>query len=218
MESVAQFKMTTSARKTIPGGLLIAFEGIDGSGKTTMARRTAAALKAEGYQAQYLCEPTDGPYGRQLRALFTAPGPRDVQREFELFLKDRREDVAKNIQPLLDAGGIVCIDRYYISSMVYQGALGLSMDEIRKANEEFAPVPHAILHFSLPVDVALERIRASRSEGANNFEEENNLRTVAGLFDQLDFPQLITIDAVAAEEAVFQQIRAALTPLVKELA
>lgn len=209
--------MTISAAKTVPGGLLIAFEGIDGSGKTTMARRSADALCAAGYHAKYLCEPTDGPHGRELRAMFTAPGPRDARREFELFLKDRQEDVANNIRPLMDAGGIVCIDRYYISSMVYQGALGIDMEEIRQANEAFAPVPDVILHFSLPVDVALERIRSNRRDGANNFEAEENLRRVSELFEQLDFRQLVSIDASGDEACVFDQVWSILSAHVKGL-
>src|SRR5690606_18005812 len=124
-----------------PGGRLIAFEGIDGSGKTTMARRIAATLSEAGYNAIYLCEPTNGPYGRQLRELFVSPAPRDPAKEFELFLKDRQEDVHQNIQPVLDAGGIVCIDRYYISSMAYQGALGIDPAVIQRENEAFAPAP-----------------------------------------------------------------------------
>src|SRR5690606_35569687 len=109
------------------------FEGIDGSGKTTTARRIAETLSAAGYHAKYLREPTDGPHGRKLRELMTQPGERDVQEEFRLFLLDRREDVDQHIDPLLQAGGIVCIDRYYISSMAYQGALGLDPAHIRQA-------------------------------------------------------------------------------------
>lgn len=204
---------TTSHNKS--DGLLIAFEGIDGSGKTTMANRIVTHLNSKGHKAHYLREPTDGPYGRQLRQMMTRPGPRDPQQEFELFIKDRREDVQNNIVPLLKAGATVCIDRYYISSMAYQGALGLDIDKIQKANEEFAPRPDLILYFDIPVQTALERIQKSRQEGANTFEQENNLKRVAEIFRTFQFPQLHTINAAQPPDAVFQEILKLIEPHVK---
>lgn len=201
--------------RSIPNGLLIAFEGIDGSGKTTTANRVADSLSADGYHAIYLREPTDGPHGRKLRELMVQPGQRNVDEEFNLFLLDRREDVERNISPVMKAGGIVCIDRYYISSMAYQGALGLDPMQIRQANEAFAPVPNLILHFNLPVETALGRIQASRAEGANTFEREDNLRRVAEIFDSMDFPQLVQIDASQHPDAVFEQVMKTIAPFVK---
>ncbi len=191
--------------RVIPGGLLIAFEGIDGSGKTTMARRTALMLQQQGYNAVYLCEPTDGPHGRELRKIMKSPNLRDPQREFELFLLDRQKDVHDNIQPVLNAGGVVCIDRYYVSSMAYQGALGLDPAAIRRENEKFAPVPHLILWYSLPVAAALKRILASRVGGANQFEKQDYLELVNQEFHRMDFPQMIKLDSMQDQDAVFQE-------------
>lgn len=199
----------------IPHGLLIAFEGIDGSGKTTMANRIVEHLSSEGYKAHYLREPTDGPHGRQLRQIMTQPGSRDPHTEFDLFIKDRREDVENNIKPLLKSGAIVCIDRYYISSMAYQGALGLDVEMIQKANEEFAPRPDLILYFDIPVQTALERIQNSRQQGANTFEQEDNLKRVAEIFRTMQFPELITINAAQPPATVFQEILDLIMPRVK---
>lgn len=187
----------------IPGGLLIAFEGIDGSGKTTMARRATKSLQQEGYAAEYLREPTDGPYGRKLREIMLSPDERDPQQEFELFLLDRKDDVRDNIQPVLDAGGIVCIDRYYISSIAYQGALGLDPDMIRRENEKFAPAPNLILWYTLPVVAARDRIQTSREEGANEFEKQDYLEKVHQEFQRMEFPQMVRIDSALDQEAVF---------------
>lgn len=188
--------------KLVLGGLLVAFEGIDGSGKTTSARLCVEALNHQGYSAISLREPTDGPFGRQLRQIMTCPDQRNPQAEFELFLKDRQEDVTQNIQPALAGGQIVCIDRYYISSMAYQGALGISPELIQTENEKFAPPPDLILYFDVPMEVALRRIYESRPDGANQFEKLENLKKVQSIFKGMEFPQMVHINAGQPLEAV----------------
>ena len=188
----------------VPGGALIAFEGVDGAGKTTQARLTAERLAALGYEVLSLREPSDGPVGRKLRALMSGAGERpSPEEEFRLFLQDRQEDVEHNIRPALERGAVVLIDRYYISSMAYQGARGLDPEMIREANERIAPRPHLTLLFELPLEESLARLRA-RSAGAaavNPFELQAYQRRVHELFtthpafDPSRFPGLVRIDA-----------------------
>ena len=182
--------------RRVPGGALIAFEGIDGSGKTTQARAMREALEHDGYEAIFLREPTDGPFGRRLRELMVAG--RDAispHQEFELFLKDREEDVRLNIRPALERGAVICLDRYYISSMAYQGALGLSPEFIRLENEKIAPRPDLILYFRIPVDQSLDRIRNGRTEGQNLFELQHYQLRVYEVFESIQDPPLVRIDA-----------------------
>ncbi len=191
------------ALRRVPGGLLVAFEGIDGAGKTTQAKAAVEELRRRGYDAIYLREPTDGPHGRRLRELM-AHGRGSVcpQEEFELFLADRKDDVQQNIRPALERGQIVCIDRYYLSSMAYQGALGLDPEKIRKANEEFAPQPDVILYFRVPPEIGAQRIRASRIGGQDHFEHQTYLEKVAAIFENMDFPQMVCLDATLAPETL----------------
>lgn len=191
--------------KTVAGGLLIAFEGIDGCGKTTMARRTADELRRQGYKAVYLREPTDGPHGRRLREIMLSSEKRNPQLEFDLFLLDRQQDVQSNIVPALQAGGIVCIDRYYISSMAYQGALGLDPNMIQHKNEQFAPAPDLILRYVVSIETALKRISTSRSDGANQFETQEYLEKVNQVFDGMNFPQMQNISADQTQDDVFKE-------------
>ncbi|MCX7017301.1 MAG: dTMP kinase, partial [Candidatus Sumerlaeota bacterium] len=121
-------------------GLLVVLEGIDGTGKSTQARRLAEALEARGHTTRVLREPTDGPHGSELRRM-AREGRTDPQRERALFIADRREDVERNIRPALARGEIVVMDRYYFSTVAYQGARGLDPDELRAENEAFAPKP-----------------------------------------------------------------------------
>lgn len=206
--------LSLESPRLIPGGLLIAFEGIDGSGKSTMAMRAVDDLRQEGYNAVYLREPTDGPYGLQLRTMLVSPEKRNAQFEFELFLKDRIYDVKTNISPIMKAGGIVCIDRYYISSMAYQGALGLDAEFIREENEKVAPVPHLVLYFSLPVEAALDRIHANRPDGTDQFEKKEYLEKVQAEFRRMDFPQMVEIDANADQNTVYSAVKQAIREIV----
>src|SRR5437867_7178584 len=100
-------------------------------------------INLHGFDTIYLREPTTGPVGLKLRQLMIS-GRVEPAEEFRLFLADREEDVRLNIRPALDRGAIICIDRYYISSMAYQGALGLDPEFIRAENEKIAPRPDLI--------------------------------------------------------------------------
>lgn len=193
-------------------GRLIAIEGIDGAGKTTQAQRLQRWLAARGADCVLLKEPTYGPHGQELRRL--AAAGRDAitpLREFELFLEDRRENVRASIRPALERGATVLLDRYYISSMAYQGARGLDPAEIRRANEAFAPVPDLILLFELPIEEALRRIRLREEEGPNLFEREHHLRAVDAILRRLEgFPRIVSIDAEREPDAVFESVIAAM--------
>jgi dTMP kinase len=189
--------MMSTDPKDVPNGLLIAFEGIDGSGKTTQARIAVDALNNRGYSAIYLREPTNGPFGTHLRELMVAGREKiSPMEEFELFRSDREEDVRLNVLPALKSGKIVCMDRYYISSMAYQGALGLDPAFIRAENEKIAPPADLILYFAIPVEEGLARIVASRDAGQNLFEAREYQQKVTAMFDSFAFPELVRCDAL----------------------
>ncbi|MCK5141716.1 MAG: dTMP kinase, partial [Candidatus Heimdallarchaeota archaeon] len=160
-------------------GLFVCFEGIDGSGKTTHSRLIVERLCALGYDAVYTTEPTRwSEPGKKLRESFFAPTRLPVEEEFKLFLKDRLFHVKSEVIPLLNDGKIVVSDRYYFSSVAYQGARGLDWQYILEENEKIAIEPHLVIFLDLPVDVALDRIASERKEGINTFEKEESLRKV----------------------------------------
>ncbi len=106
------------------------------------------------------------------------------------------------------------MDRYYLSSVVYQGTLGLDPAFIRAANEEFAPRPELTLILDLPVEVAVARIEAARG-GTNSFEGVDYLRQVRELY--LRFAEedgIETIDAAAAPDAVHEALLARVLKLL----
>lgn len=174
-------------------GKLIVIEGIDGTGKSTQATLLAEALRAEGHEVIQSHEPTNGPWGKKLRESATT-GRLTIEDELEYFLKDRQQHVEELIQPTVQRGGIVILDRYYFSSMAYQGARGLDPAEIRRKNETFAPVPDLLIILDLDVDTALERIGVRDGE-ANEFEKREALQFCRDLFLSLaDEPFAHVID------------------------
>lgn len=178
-------------------GCLVALEGIDGCGKSTQAHRLVAALLERGQPAVTFREPGDSEFGRELRRVFVEGRDISPEEEMRLFLEDRRIDVRDNITPALAAGRHVVMDRYYLSSVVYQGALGLDPRMIRAENEAIAPRPDLTLILDLPVDVALRRIAASRGQ-ANSFEGREYLEKVRDLY--LGFAGETAIETVDASE------------------
>ena len=197
-------------------GVLIVFEGIDGTGKSTQSRRLADALRDRGHVCALLREPTDGPHGRRLRELAQA-GRENVTREdeAELFRLDRVDDVRDHIAPALARGEVVLLDRYYFSTMAYQGALGLDVERIRRDNEAFAPVPDLVLYFDMDSAVSAERIEQGRGESLNLFERVDYLSQVRAIFRSFDVPYWQTIDAAQSPDAVHADVLAAVEPVLR---
>ncbi len=189
-------------------GLFICFEGIDGSGKTTQAQLVVERLCTLGYDAVYTTEPTKwSEPGKKLRESFFAPIRLPVDDEFRLFLEDRILHLKSEVIPLLNAGKIVVTDRYYFSSVAYQGARGLDWQYILEENEKIAIVPHLAIFLDLPVSVAIDRIASERTEGVNTFEKEESLRKVKDIYLLLadKFPKLITKLDASKEISEIQQ-------------
>ena len=119
------------------GGLFIAFEGGEGTGKTTQARLIAIWLREQGYDVVATHEPGATKIGMRLRALLldTAHSGMSGHCEALLYAADRAEHVAKIIDPALDRGAVVITDRYIDSSLAYQGAgRGLPAADIARLN------------------------------------------------------------------------------------
>lgn len=105
---------------------LIVIEGIDGAGTTTQAKLLVEHLRAMGRAAHLTREPSDGPIGRLIREMLIGqhaiPGVSIAQSTFGLlFAADRMDHVQREVEPYLDAGVTVVSDRWYHSSLAYQG-------------------------------------------------------------------------------------------------
>jgi dTMP kinase len=163
-----------------PRGCFIVIEGIDGTGKSTQARRLGEWFEAQGREVVLSREPTDGPWGKKLRES-ASTGRLSPEDELQYFLNDRRQHVEETIAPALAEGKVVILDRYYFSTMAYQGSRGFDPAEIRRRNEAFAPVPDLLLILDLDVATAHQRI-GHRGDSTNEFEKKESLERCREIF------------------------------------
>jgi dTMP kinase len=113
---------TTSPRQAAMAGRFVAFEGGDGSGKSTQVRLLGAWLRAQGYDAVLTHEPGATATGQRLREVLLGGADLVPRAEALLFAADRAHHVETVVRPALEAGSIVVTDRYVDSSIAYQGA------------------------------------------------------------------------------------------------
>ena len=186
-------------------GVLIVFEGIDGAGKSTQAEILLDRLKARGYDVAYFREPSESKWGREIkkRALFA--DSLSPEEELELFQKDRRENVERNLKPALEEKKIVILDRYYYSTIAYQGAKGIDHEMIKKANEEFVVKPDLVFILDIDAKRGLERIQ-NRKKKDKLFEREDYLVKVREIFCSFEGENIIHIDALKPREEISKKI------------
>ena len=196
-------------QRPIPGGLLIAVEGIDGVGKTSVSAMLAQWCGERGLACTFSKEPTGCHWGQLLRQSASS-GRLSLADELELFYKDRADHVAHSIGPTLAEGGIVILDRYYWSTAAYQGARGADPHEVIDYNETHFPVPDLVLLLEASVATGLGRVRA-RGDTPNEFESHAALQQSSDLFATLPAISRAPCIHIAADRPVRDVVRAALT-------
>ncbi len=195
-------------------GVLIVIEGIDGAGKSTQARLLLKKLLSEGYPAVYFREPTKGKWGREVKKLARRADSLSPEEELALFIKDREENVKKNLGPALSREKVVILDRSYFSTIAYQGAKGISPVRIRKLHQAFAVRPDLV--FILDIDPAegLQRIRARKKRDVL-FEREDYLVIVRKIFRSFRGRALIHLNAARSRMELHRDIAARVQPFLK---
>jgi dTMP kinase len=172
---------SSGRRRLHSGGVLIAFEGGEGAGKSSQITALANALRTSGVTVVTTHEPGATPIGRQIRKLLLdSDEPIAPRSEALLFAADRAHHVATVIRPALDRGEVVITDRFVDSSLAYQGAgRTLSTDEVRRvsrwATEDL--VPDLTVLLDVPPLVGLQRVRgrelaAGSETGLDRLERE----------------------------------------------
>ncbi len=136
----------------------VVFEGLDRSGKTTQAKMLADYLKGQGQEVVLLREPGGTPAGEKIRRIL-----KDHKHALTplaqamLFMATRAELVAKKIQPALDEGKFVVLDRYYFSTCAYQGSGSLlGLYNMLKFNDAFI-IPDIVFLLDIDPKVAFKR-------------------------------------------------------------
>ena len=173
-------------------GKLIVIEGIDGSGKSTCAKNLTEKLNSINIKTIYTFEPTHSHYGAKLRDGMLSEDL-DAEEELLLFVKDRKEHIEYMIKPALEEGYFIILDRYFYSSIAYQGAKGIDINRIINMHKDFIIKPDIVFIFHLPIDIALNRIISKRGI-ADRFENETYLKKVDKIFHSFNEPFIYHID------------------------
>jgi dTMP kinase len=187
-------------------GILIVFEGIDGSGKSTQAEILLERLQEEDFDVVYFREPSRGKWGRKIKKKALHADSLTPVEELDLFLKDRRENVEKNLKPALKKKKVVILDRYYYSTIAYQGAKGIDEKLIRRMNEEFVVEPDLVFIFDIDPKKGLERIE-NRKKKDGLFEREDYLVKVREIFRSFKGEKFVHIDALKSKEEISKEIQ-----------
>ncbi len=194
----------------------ITFEGIDGSGKSTQARLLADYLAGKGTKVFFTKEPGEGKLGKAIRAEILDQRDIDVDpyAELCLFCADRAQHVRELLLPKLRDGYTVICDRYYDSTLAYQGSgRGIDPDLVfRMAMASSLGVEPDITFFlSIPVEQALLRLK-DRAKERNKMDEEPlefHSRVDEGYRELIEkgIPRIKLIEASASPEEIHMEIR-----------
>ena len=195
-------------------GRLIVFEGIDGSGKTTQTHRLAETLRQAGREVVLTAEPTPLPTGRALREALSGRVKKSECEMAVLFVEDR---IAHNNHPtdglraLLDRGIDVICDRYYYSTLAYQGQ-STDYEWVKGMNLNCPDIlrPDLCIYLDLLPSQSLERIRAGR-DSVEIYENEETLGRVRDTFlrvidDLRERDRIAVVNAYRTPEEIAHEI------------
>ncbi|HDD42429.1 MAG TPA: dTMP kinase [Nitrososphaeria archaeon] len=182
-------------------GLLIALEGIDGAGKTTIAKMIVERLDRLGIEARYTMEPTRSLFGRILRDMALESGV-DPRLEALLFAADRIYHLEKVVKPLLARGVIVVSDRYLHSSLAYQSVTTGDSRWVEELNK-FARKPDLGIYLDVRPSEGLKRLKRRKTR----FEDESFLEKVRRRYlEYVRLGELVRVDAERPLNDVFSEV------------
>ena len=192
-------------------GTFVVFEGIDGSGKSTQARQLAERLRAAGHDVVETREPYDCPAGRKIRQMARSSERVAPEQELAWFQEQRREHVRDVIAPALRAGRIVVCDRYFLSTVAYQGARGLDAAAILRESEAAFPIPDLVLLVRIDVTAGLARASERGGVAEPAFEEAGFLERVSEQYAAIDRDYIEPIDGAPDPQTVATAVSRALS-------
>ena len=203
-------------------GLFITFEGIDGVGKSTQANLLEEYLRSLGHDVVRTLEPGGTELGQEIRQLLLhRKGHVAARAEALLFAADRAHHVETKIKPALAAGSFVISDRYFDSSVAYQGAgRELSMDEVRHINVWATGGLLPNLTILLDLDAAAARSRRQATGTSEDRIEQAKLeffeatRMAFLKLAQAEPERFLVIDANQSIQQMQAQIRARVSTIL----
>src|SRR5690554_6332271 len=200
----------------------VMIEGLDGAGTTTQTAALAERLQGEGWGVSTSCEPSQGPIGTLIRQMLTgrvvvpdASGGRPVGRETLalLFAADRLDHIEAQVEPALEAGRVAISDRYYHSSLVYQGDIDgeerVDYGWVRELNSR-ARVPDVTIFLEASVEVCVSRLAGRGSRDL--YETREKLGRLERRYDEVmailgaEGQRIVRLDAELGREELAEAI------------
>lgn len=198
----------------ITRGRFIAFEGIDGSGKSTQIQLLSNKLKEKGIYCYTTMEPTDSPIGSLIHQIMTGRIKTDNKVIAGLFVADRLDHLLNHVNGIaakIQEGTTVITDRYYFSSYAYH-SVDMPMDWVIQANAQAKEIlqPSVTIFVDVNPDTALERIAKNRFH-QELFEKKSRLEKVREkyfeAFEKLkDTENIVVIDGNRSQEEIAEDI------------
>ncbi|MBE3594921.1 MAG: dTMP kinase [Candidatus Carbobacillus altaicus] len=207
---------------------LIAFEGVEGSGKSELVARLTAWLKNCGHNVLNTREPGGSVLAERLRQVILddAMHGLDPLAEAFMYAAARRQHVVETIQPALANGFWVLVDRYIDSSLVYQGMVrGAGLETVEAINRLAVGDlwPGTTILLDLAPELALSRLKALPERVKNRFDREafhfhEQIRAAYRTLALSEPKRFVIVDASLSPDALFALVRDRLLARYPELA
>jgi dTMP kinase len=184
------------------GGLLVVLEGLDGAGKTTVALEIVNMLISMGYRALYTYEPFDSPFAQALSKVKSELSLSPLLDALAMTC-DRAYHVETIVIPHLERGYIVVMDRYFYSTIAYQGAMGVDIEWLRILNSVFVK-PDLAIYLDIEPEEGLKRSSARKWAF---YEKPEILRKAREIYlEMVKRSELILVNSMRPKEEVIEDV------------
>lgn len=198
-------------------GLFVAFEGGEGSGKSTIIEKIYIWLRESGHECILTREPGGIKISEKIREVILDKENTEMDGRTEalLYAAARRQHLVEKVIPAINSGKIVLCDRFVDSSLAYQGyARGIGIDEVFEINK-FAIndcMPNVSILFDIDPEIGLERIRKNSSREVNRLDLEkidfhNKVREGYTKIYENNKDRMIKINAEQSIDQVFEEVK-----------
>jgi dTMP kinase len=206
-------------------GKFIVFDGLPGSGKGTQIKKVFEYIFDKDKKFDNILitdEPTQGPFGLEIRKLFKKQKTSDDFKSelFELFALDRQWHIDEIIKPALEKNFVVLCDRYKYSSIAYQTVQGTDFEKVFSKHKNFLS-PDLALIFDVSPSVACDRMFSANDEKRKNSDKFRDKEFIESLRDYfIDLPKKLPdenikiVDANLSIDNVFLQVRSELDKIL----
>ena len=203
-------------------GLFIVLEGPDGSGKSSLASFMAEYLRVKGHKIEFSREPGGTNIGEKIRDIILDVGNEEMGNEAEalLYAASRAQHVSEKIRPTIESGKDLICERFYYSSIVYQGiGRKLGIDVVKYFNEFAIQGVYPDLVIFLDIDPKKALMRKKNDGELDRLEIENinfHQEVYQGYKKIIEiFPEISKVDADRSKEEIYDDVKVLINKILE---